>query len=70
MINIVSKFIDKKLLCQRDDKLLIAISGGADSVALFLCLKEAQRISIMADQHILGLLVVFQCHLVGFSTDA
>ena len=40
MINIVSKFIDKKLLCQRDDKLLIAISGGADSVALFLCLKE------------------------------
>ena len=40
MINIVSKFIDEKSLCKSDNKLLIAISGGADSVALFLCLKE------------------------------
>ena len=40
MINIVSKFIDEKSLCKSDNKLLVAISGGADSVALFLCLKE------------------------------
>lgn len=40
MINIVSKFIDEKSLCKSGNKLLVAISGGADSVALFLCLKE------------------------------
>ena len=40
MINIVSKFIDEKSLCKSDNKLLVAISGGADSLALFLCLKE------------------------------
>ena len=40
MINIVSTFIDEKSLCKSDNKLLVAISGGADSVALFLCLKE------------------------------
>jgi tRNA(Ile)-lysidine synthase len=40
MINKVSKFIDKKSLCKSDNKLLVAISGGADSVALFLCLNE------------------------------
>ena len=40
MINRVSKFIDEKSLCKSDNKLLVAISGGADSVALFLCLNE------------------------------
>ena len=40
MINIVSKFIDEKSLCKSGNKLLVAISGGADSVALFFCLKE------------------------------
>ncbi|NDV60657.1 tRNA lysidine(34) synthetase TilS [Bacteroides sp. 519] len=32
--NIVSKFIEKKQLIQPDDKVLVALSGGADSVAL------------------------------------
>jgi tRNA(Ile)-lysidine synthase len=40
MISIVSKFIDEKSLCKINNRLLVAISGGADSVALFLCLKE------------------------------
>ena len=40
MINRVRKFIEDRSLCKSDNKLLVAISGGADSVALFLCLKE------------------------------
>ena len=40
MINKVQDFIAKNNLFSKDDRLLLAISGGADSVFLFFALKE------------------------------
>lgn len=40
MINKVQKFITENNLFSKEDKLLISISGGADSVCLFFVLKE------------------------------
>jgi tRNA(Ile)-lysidine synthase len=40
MINKIQKFITNKNLFSKDDKLLLAISGGADSVCLFFILKD------------------------------
>ncbi len=40
MINRIKKFISNKDLFGKDNKLLLAISGGADSIFLFFVLKE------------------------------
>ena len=40
MINNIKQFIAEKNLCKKDDRILLAISGGADSVCLFFALRE------------------------------
>jgi len=40
MINKIKQFIAEKNLCKKDDRILLAISGGADSVCLFFVLRE------------------------------
>ena len=40
MIDKIEKYIKEKKLFTKKDKLLLAISGGADSVCLFYILKK------------------------------
>tara|TARA_B100001142_G_scaffold229798_1_gene227952 strand:- start:15401 stop:16714 length:1314 start_codon:yes stop_codon:yes gene_type:complete len=40
MINKVQQFIAENNLCKKEDRILLAISGGADSICLFFILKE------------------------------
>ena len=40
MINNIKQFIAEKNLCKKDDRILLAISGGADSICLFFVLRE------------------------------
>ena len=37
----VTKYIEKEHLFSPDDKILVALSGGADSVALLFCIQQA-----------------------------
>ena len=40
MINKIQRFITEHNLCKKEDRILLAISGGADSICLFFILKE------------------------------
>ena len=40
MINKIQRFITENNLCKQKDRILLAVSGGADSICLFFILKE------------------------------
>ena len=50
----VSRFVSSHDLLNRSDKYLIALSGGADSVAMALALKDSDTMSRL-------LIVIFVC---------